>query len=118
MGYWTGRFGPLSSGAQTLNTGLTGTPIGCRITVGGKSSDSVNHGSVGTYDGTRQNVQYWSPTSSGTTNSDVIWIKDGSGTTQLKASATSLSSSGGNGTVGLNVSTLDTGFQPTVEVWN
>lgn len=118
MGYWTGRVGPLSSGAQTLNTGLSGTPIGCRITIGGKGSDTVNHGCVGTYDGTRQNVQYWSPTSSGTSNSAGFIIKDGSGTVQLQGSFSSLGMSGGNGTVGVNVSPLDTGFQPTVEVWN
>lgn len=118
MGYVTGRVGPLSSGAQVLNTVLSGTPIGCRITIGGKASDTVNHGCVGTYDGTRQNTQYWSPTSSGTSNTKGFIIKDGTGTTLLDGSFTSLGSSGGMGTVGINVSTLDTGFQPTVEVFN
>lgn len=118
MAYWTGRVGPLTSGSQTFTTGLTGAPIGCRIIVGGKSSDTANHGSIGTYDGTRQNVQYWSNTSSGTNNTSVILIKDASGTVILQAAATALGTSGGSGTVTLNCTTLDTGFQPTIEVWN
>lgn len=118
MGYWTGRVGPLTSGSQALTTGLSGAPIGARITVGGKSADTATHGSIGTYDGTRQNVQYWSNTSSGTTNTDVIWIKDSTGTTLLKVAATALGTSGGSGTITLNVANLDTGFQPTIEVWN
>ena len=119
MAYWTGRFGPLSSGSQTLTTGLSGTPIGCRITVGGKNSgDTNNHGCIGTYDGTRQNVQHWSGGGSSTDNSNIIWIDDNSGTNQLKGSATGLGSSGGSGTVTINMSQNNTSFLPTVEVWN
>ena len=118
-GYWTGRFGPLSSGSQTLNTGLSGTPIGTRITVGGKTSgDTDTHFSVGTYDGTRQNVQWTCGDASGTNNSDVILIKSNTGTVLLEASATGLGSSGGSGTVTINVATNNTSFEPTVEVWN
>lgn len=119
MGYSTGRIGPLSAGSNVITTALSGTPTWARLIVGGKSSgDTDNHGSIGTMDGTRQNVQYWSPASSGTDNSNVIWIKDNTGTTQLKASWTSFGSSGGNGTVTINVSTNNTSFLPTLEVGN
>lgn len=118
-GYSTGRAGPLSAGSQTINTNLSGTPIGCRITVGGKNSgDTDTHLSVGTYDGTHQNVQYTYGGGSGTNSSDIILIKSNTGTVLLEASATGLGMSGGNGTVTINVATNNTSFSPTVEVWN
>lgn len=118
MGYCTGRASVFSTGSVTITTGLTGTPTWARIICGGKGSDTVNHGSVGTMDGTRQNVQYWSPASSGSTGTDVIWLKDAAGTTQLKAAWTSFGVSGSNGTVVLNVGTLDSSFSFTLEVGN
>lgn len=119
MGYWTGRVGPLSTGSNTLTTGLTGAPTGCRITIGGKSSgDTVNHGCVGTSDGTRQNVQHWSPTVSGTSNTQIIFLKDGTGTTQLDGAWTAFGTSGSAGTVSITVATNTAGFLPTLEVWN
>lgn len=118
MAKTTGRFSFSSTGSQTIVTGLTGAPTFATVYCGGKSGDTTNHGSTGTMDGTRQNVQYWSPTVTGTSNTDVIWMKDASGTTLLKASWTSFGTSGGSGTVTFNVSTLDTGFQPTLVVEN
>lgn len=119
MGYWTGRIGPLSANSNTITTGLSGTPTRARFVVGGKNSgDTDNHGSYGTTDGTRQNVQYWSPSSSGTNNSNVILIKDSTGTVLLEAQWSSFGMSGGSGTVTINVSTNNTSFLPTLEVEN
>lgn len=119
MGYSSGRIGPLSAGAQTITTGLTGAPTWARFITGGKNAaDADNHGSIGTTDGTHQNVQYWSPASSGTDNANVIWIKDNTATTLLKASWTSFGTSGTAGTVTINVSTNNTSFLPTLEVGN
>lgn len=120
MGYSTGRLGPFGgTGAQTITTNLSGTPTWCRLTVGGKNSgDTVNHFSVGTCDGTRQNVQFTSPTSSGTNNTDVILVKDATGTILLEASWTSFGTSSGSGTVTFNVATNNTSYLPTLEVGN
>ena len=119
MGQKTGRIGPLSAGSNVITTSLTGAPTWATLIVGGKNSgDTDNHGCIGTMDGTNQNVQYWSPASSGTDNANVIWIKDNAGTTQLKASWTSFGTSGSNGTVTINVSTNNTSFLPTLVVGN
>lgn len=119
MGASYGIIGPLSAGSNTITTGLSGAPTRARFICGGKSSgDTVNHGSYGSTDGTNQGVQYWSPSVSSTDSSNVIWIKDATGTTQLKASWTSFGTSGGMGTVTINVSTNNTSFLPLLEVEN
>jgi hypothetical protein len=113
MSYWTGRFSFAATGSQTITVG-TFTPVEARVTVAGNGTTDSSSWSIGTTDGTRQNCQF--SYGSGSNNTKIINLKDSSGNDKLVASWTSFGTSGGNGTVTFNVTTLDSTLQPTIEV--
>ena len=116
MGYATQRFSFNNTGSQTAITNLSGTPTGCRVTVCGNTGSNDASMSVGTCDGTRQNVQYMY--GSGSNSTEIVHLKTEAGADQSVASWSSFTSSGGIGRVIFNVTTLDSTLSHTLEVWN
>jgi len=116
LGYWTGRFTFAGTGAQTLTTGLTGTPTGCRITVAGNAATTDSSTCTGTSDGTRQNCQF--TYGAGSSNTQIVNFNDEAGTNLESVAWSSFTSSGGTGRVGLNVTSFVSALQHTLEVWN
>lgn len=122
--YWTGRFTFAGTGSQTITVG-TFQPTGAKVTIGGKNAgDAFTHMSIGQTDGTRQNVQYTygdtTGSSSGTSNTKIISHYErvsGVITEVFSAAFTSFGTSGANGTVTFSVTTNDTAYEPTIEVW-
>jgi len=111
MAYSTGKTTFITTGSQTVNTNLSGTPTWCRVTCAHPSASEI---CVGTCDGTRQNFQSTNNTSS---NTKIMVLKNGSGTVVQDVTWSSFGMSGGLGTVTFNVTT--NGSIPfTLEVGN
>lgn len=119
MDYNTGRVTIGSTPTQTVIVGFQ--PTWARFTVTGKGTDTVNHISIGTTDGTHQNTNStFSDTTGGlsvSTNTKVIsHYERVSGTIAevLSASFNSFTSTG----VEINVAIANTGYSVTLECGN
>lgn len=99
------------TGSKTVITGLTSAPTACRVTVADSGSSNI---CVGTSDGTHQNYQ---STNTGSSNTKIMFLKDGSGATLQDATWSSFGFNGTNGTVTFNVTTNGSKTF-TLEVWN